>query len=104
MKKKLLTIALSVLALVGAGSGSSVVKASALPRCPRGVVTIVAGRQPKCDLHSGNQLNVRYPGSDGIERRKFLRMCNQVGCRRLVWFIPGGDISRGQWMFVDINF
>lgn len=101
MKRALLVTVAATAALVAGGTGAS---ASTLPRCPRGaVITIVAGRRPACNLDGTNQLNVRYPGSDGIERAKFRRMCADAGCARLVWFIPGGHVDRGQWMFIDVD-
>lgn len=51
---------------------------------------------------SGDRLDVRFPGSDGIEEAKFQELCDDWGCEQLVWstaFDPNGE-----WIAENIDF
>jgi len=55
-----------------------------LPDCEGAVVVVVSGENTTCDVNPPQRLDVRFPGSDGIEQEYFQQEADHMG-GHLVW-------------------
>lgn len=101
MYKLIATLAVAVAGGVGTPTSATTTE---LPDCPPSTVIIVpAGVRPRCDLTGSQRLDIRFVGSDGVERRHFRRVCNLHG-GQLVWVIPGGVVGDGEFQCEDWDY
>jgi hypothetical protein len=70
------------------------VQSSTAAPCAGAVVTVINGSPLACDVAPPQRLDVRFPGSDGLERETFQRQADDMGCADLAWstdFDPAGE-------------